>query len=60
MVETMQSSNVNQRFLPSMKSDKNTQDFNWCKYILNVLKRTRRQWPGNEKSFNGPIGLLAV
>ncbi|KAF5815485.1 hypothetical protein HanXRQr2_Chr03g0123621 [Helianthus annuus] len=43
MAEAMQSSNVNQRFLPSMKSDKKTQDFNWCEYILNVLRRTRRQ-----------------
>ena len=60
MAEAMQSSNVNQRFLPSMKSDKKTQNFNWCEYMLTVLKRTRRQWPGNEKLFNGPIALLAV
>ncbi|KAJ0612415.1 hypothetical protein HanHA300_Chr01g0027251 [Helianthus annuus] len=57
MAEAMQSSNVNQRFLPSMKSDKKTQNFNWCEYMLTVLKRTRRQWPGNEKLFNGPIAL---
>ncbi|KAJ0468125.1 putative Ulp1 protease family catalytic domain, papain-like cysteine peptidase superfamily [Helianthus annuus] len=60
MAEAMQSSNVNQRFLPSMKSDKKTQNFNWCEYMLTVLKRTRRQWPGNEKLFNGPIALLAI
>ncbi|MFS8034666.1 hypothetical protein Hanom_Chr17g01583841 [Helianthus anomalus] len=59
MAETMQSSNVNQRFLTSVKSDINTQDFSWCEYILNVLRCTRRQWPENEKTFNGPIGLLA-
>ncbi|MFS7917045.1 hypothetical protein Hanom_Chr03g00184491 [Helianthus anomalus] len=60
MAKAMKSSTVNQRFLPSMKSNKNTQDSNWCEYILNVLRRTRRQWPGNDKLFNGPIGLLAV
>ncbi|XP_022031801.2 uncharacterized protein LOC110932856 [Helianthus annuus] len=60
MAEAMQSSNVNQRFLPSMKSDKKTKDFNWCEYILTVLRRTRRQWPGNDKLFNGPIALLAI
>ncbi|XP_021991760.1 FK506-binding protein 5-like [Helianthus annuus] len=60
MAEAMQSCNVNQRFLPSMKSDKKTLDFNWCEYILNVLRRTRRQWPGNDKLFNGPIALLAI
>ncbi|KAJ0477176.1 hypothetical protein HanHA300_Chr13g0485361 [Helianthus annuus] len=60
MAEAMQSSNVNQRFLPSMKSDIITQDFSWCEYILNVLRRTRRQWPENERTFNGPIGFLAV
>ncbi|KAM0061215.1 hypothetical protein Hdeb2414_s0004g00133371 [Helianthus debilis subsp. tardiflorus] len=60
MAEAMQSSNVNQRFLPSMKSNINIQDFSWCKYILNCLRRTRRQWPGAHKTFNGPIGMLAV
>ncbi|KAJ0556544.1 hypothetical protein HanIR_Chr07g0315091 [Helianthus annuus] len=56
MVEAMQSSNANPRFsLPSIKRNINIQDFGWCDYMLNCLRRTRKQWPEGDKTFNGPM-----
>ena len=59
MGETIKNNNVNQRFLTSVSDSSMIPNFNWCNYIVRLLKRTRSSW--NETlEYNGSITLLKV
>ncbi|KAK9071737.1 hypothetical protein SSX86_008166 [Deinandra increscens subsp. villosa] len=59
IIETMQSSTINQRFLTSITTDSVVSRMNWCVYLIHCLKRTRNNWiPA--RAFNGPLTFLAA
>ncbi|KAK9068981.1 hypothetical protein SSX86_013097 [Deinandra increscens subsp. villosa] len=59
IIETMQSSTINQRFLTSITTDSVVSRMNWCGYLIHCLKRTRNNWiPA--RAFNGPLTFLAA
>lgn len=57
--ETNGNSVVNQRFLSSVIKEVNTDDFNWCAYMIKCLNRCKTKWKPT-KHFNGSVLLLAV
>ncbi|KAI3793946.1 hypothetical protein L1987_36569 [Smallanthus sonchifolius] len=59
--ETMKSNTVNLRFLTSLKTNTDFKKLDWCEYVLECLRRTRKGWGGKEgEIFTGPIMLLVV
>ncbi|KAI3816065.1 hypothetical protein L1987_15750 [Smallanthus sonchifolius] len=61
MGKTMKSNTVNQRFLTSLTTKTDFKKLNWCEYVLECLRRTRKGWGGKEgEFFTGPIMLLVI
>ncbi|KAJ0509294.1 putative Ulp1 protease family catalytic domain, papain-like cysteine peptidase superfamily [Helianthus annuus] len=59
MGETTKGSTVLMRFLPSVTTDVDIKDLDWCSYIVTLLKNTKAGWSGLEH-FNGPLTFLAL
>ncbi|KAJ0864285.1 hypothetical protein HanPSC8_Chr12g0540201 [Helianthus annuus] len=58
--ETTQSTTVNQRFIIGIEKDSKIPNMNWCGYMLECLRRSKKKWKGGIDQFTGPIILLAV
>ncbi|XP_022024912.1 uncharacterized protein LOC110925257 [Helianthus annuus] len=58
--ETTQSTTVNQRFIIGIENDSEIPNMNWCGYMLECLRRSKKKWKGGIDQFTGPIILLAV
>ncbi|KAK9048005.1 hypothetical protein SSX86_033033 [Deinandra increscens subsp. villosa] len=59
IAEITKQSTVNMRFLKSITKDAVCTEYNWCKYVVTCLNRTKEGWNGKEY-YNGPITFLAV
>lgn len=61
MGEAMKSNTINQRFLTSLTKKVDVNNFNWCEYMLDCLRKSRNDWLGVEDQlYNGPLLLLVV
>ncbi|MFS7900147.1 hypothetical protein Hanom_Chr00s097742g01802101 [Helianthus anomalus] len=58
--ETTQSTTFNQRFIIGIEKDSEIPNMNWCGYMLECLRRSKKKWKGGIDQFIGPIILLAV
>ncbi|PWA51812.1 hypothetical protein CTI12_AA414910 [Artemisia annua] len=59
MGESIKMGTANYQFMSSIKSLKDVNNMDWCGYIVECLKKTKRNWNGRG-NFNGPLTFLAV
>ncbi|KAK9065404.1 hypothetical protein SSX86_016787 [Deinandra increscens subsp. villosa] len=59
IAEITKQSTVNMRCLKSITKDGVCTEYNWCKYVVTCLNRTKESWNGNEY-YNGPITFLVL
>ncbi|MFS7995906.1 hypothetical protein Hanom_Chr12g01123581 [Helianthus anomalus] len=56
---TTKGRHVNMKFLPSVTPNADINKMDWCRYLIECLRKTKRKWSGLEH-YNGPLSLLAV
>jgi hypothetical protein len=62
MCEGITCGTVNQRALGSINAEKDIRNMDWCSYVIDCLKRSKRKWKSDDPHsfYTGPLTFLMV